>query len=63
LHAFALPAQVWPELQAMQAPLPSHTMPTPQLVPAAVFAPSMQLFVVPHIALPCLHGLELPVHA
>ena len=63
LHAFPLPVQVWPELQAMQAPLPSQTIPTPQLAPAARSAPSTQLFVVPHVALPCLQGLGLPVQA
>jgi hypothetical protein len=37
-------------------------MPTPQLVPAAVFAPSVQVVAVPlQLVLPCLHGLGLPV--
>jgi hypothetical protein len=62
LHAFALVLQGWPALHAVQAPLPSHTMPTPQLVPAAVFAPSVQVVAVPlHVVLPCLHAVGLPV--
>src|SRR5580765_8295951 len=37
-------------------------MPTPQLVPAAVFAPSVQVVWLPvHIVLPCLQALWLPV--
>ena len=37
-------------------------MPTPQLVPALVFAPSVQVVAVPlQVVLPCLHGLGLPV--
>jgi len=43
LHAFGLVAHDCPEAQATQAPLPSQTMPTPQAVPAALFAPSVQL--------------------
>ena len=43
LQAFGLVAHDCPEAQATQAPAPSHTMPTPQLVPAVVFAPSVQL--------------------
>jgi len=62
LHALGLPVHGWPALQAEQAPLPSHTMPTPQLVPAAVFAPSVQVVAVPlQVVLPCLHGLGLLV--
>jgi hypothetical protein len=62
LHAFGLVVQGWPALHAVQAPLPSQTMPTPQLVPAAVFAPSVQVVAVPlHVVLPCLHAVGLPV--
>src|SRR5580765_324634 len=43
LQMFALVVHAWPALQATQAPAPSQTMPTPQLVPAAVFAPSVQV--------------------
>jgi len=49
-------------VQAVQAPLPSHTMPTPQLVPAVLLAPSVQVVALPlQVVLPCLHGLGLPV--
>jgi hypothetical protein len=64
LQAFVLVAHACPELQATQAPLPSQTMPTPQLVPAVVFAPSVQLVAVPlQVVLPCLQTLGFPVQA
>jgi hypothetical protein len=51
-----------PEAQAAQVPLPSQTMPTPQLVPAVRFAPLMQVVALPlHIVVPCLQGFEFPV--
>jgi hypothetical protein len=62
LHAVGLVVQGWPALQPTQAPLPSQTMPTPQLVPAAVFAPSVQVVALPlQVVFPCLQGLGLPV--
>jgi hypothetical protein len=62
LHALGLPVHGWPAAQAAQAPLPSHTMPTPQLVPAALFAPSVHVVAEPlQVVLPCLHGLGLLV--
>jgi hypothetical protein len=62
LHMFGLVAHDCPEAQATQPPLPSQTMPTPQLVPAAVFAPSTQLVCVPvHVVFPCLQTPGLPV--
>src|SRR4029079_1064861 len=62
LHAFALVVQGWPAPHAAQVPLPSHTMPTPQLVPAAVFAPSVQVVALPlQVVFPCLHAVGLPV--
>lgn len=62
LQAFGLPVQGWPALHAMQVPPLSQTMPTPQLAPAVVFAPSMQVVMLPlHIVLPCLQAPGLPV--
>ena len=62
LHAFGLAVHGWPALQAAQVPLPLHTIPTPQLVPAALFAPSAQVVAVPEqVVVPCLHGVGLPV--
>jgi len=62
LHAFGLPVHGCPALHAAQAPLPSQTMPTPQLVPAGVFVPSVQVVAVPlQVVLPSLHALGLPV--
>jgi len=62
LHALGLPVHGWPALQALHAPLPLQTMPTPQLLPAALFAPSTQVVAAPlHIVLPCLHAVGLPV--
>ena len=63
--------QVPPALQALQLPLPSQTMPVPQLVPAAALvglqtgAPVVQLYVpgaqvVPQAA-PEVHALQLPL--
>ena len=62
LHAFALVVHDCPAAHATQAPAPSQTMPTPQLVPAVVFVPSVQVVVLPlHAVFPCLHTLALPV--
>ena len=62
LHAFGLPVQGCPALHAMQAPLPSQTMPTPQLVPPVLFVPSVQVVMLPlQVVLPCLQALGLPV--
>jgi len=62
LHAFALVVHDWPAAHATHAPAPSQTMPTPQLVPAVVFVPSVQVVVLPlHAVFPCLHALALPV--
>lgn len=61
-QAPGLVVQDWPAVQATQAPAPSQTMPTPQLVPAVVFAPSVQVVALPlQTVLPCLHALGLPV--
>jgi hypothetical protein len=52
----------WLALQATQPPLPSHTWPTPQLVPAPTFAPSAQVVAVPlQVVFPCLQAPGLPV--
>jgi hypothetical protein len=62
LHAFALVVHDCPAAHAAHAPAPSQTMPTPQLVPALVFVPSVQVVVLPlHAVFPCLHALGLPV--
>jgi hypothetical protein len=62
LHVFGLVVHGCPALHAAQVPLPSQTMPTPQLVPAAVLAPSVQVVAVPlHVVLPCLQAVGLPV--
>ena len=62
LQVFVLVVHACPALQATQVPLPSHTMPTPQLVPAAVAVPSVQLVVLPlQVVLPCLQTLGFPV--
>ena len=62
LHAFELPVHGCPALHAAHVPLPVQTMPTPQLVPAGVFAPSMQVVALAaHIVVPSLHAVGLPV--
>jgi hypothetical protein len=62
LHAFGLPVHGCPELHAAQVPVPLQTMPTPQLVPAGLFAPSMQVVALPlHIVVPSLQAVGLPV--
>jgi hypothetical protein len=62
LHGLGLPAHVWPAAHATHAPLPSQTMPTPQPLPAAWFAPSAQVVALPEqVVVPCLHALEFPV--
>src|SRR5262245_57849800 len=62
LHGFGLVVHGWLALHATQAPAPSQTWPTPQLVPAPTFAPSAQVVAVPlHVVFPCLQALGLPV--
>jgi hypothetical protein len=63
LHAFALVVHGWLGLHETQAPAPSQTLPTPQLVPGAVLVvPSMQVVMLPlHVVFPCLHAVGLPV--
>jgi hypothetical protein len=62
LQGFALVAHGWLGLQEMHVPAPSQTLPTPQLAPAVVFAPSVQLVVLPlQVVLPCLQAFMLPV--
>jgi hypothetical protein len=63
LHAFGLPAHGCPPLHAPHTPAPLQTMPTPQPVPAGVFAPSMQVVVAlaEQVVVPSLHAVGLPV--
>jgi hypothetical protein len=62
LHGFGLAVHACPPAHAPQAPEPLQTMPTPQLVPAARFAPSIQVVVLPlQLVVPCLHAVGLPV--
>ena len=63
LQAFGLPVHGCPALHAAQVPPLVQTRPTPQLVPAGVFAPSMQVVVAlaEHIVVPSLHAVGLPV--
>jgi hypothetical protein len=62
LHAPVLVEHDCPPAQATQAPALSQTMPTPQLVPAARFAPSTQVVALPEqLVTPCLHAVGLPV--
>jgi hypothetical protein len=57
-HAPGLPVQDCPATQAMQAPLPSHTMPLPQAVPADLLPKSRQACVpVAQLVMPVLHGV------
>src|SRR5436190_14802963 len=61
-QALGLLVQDWPPVHATHAPFPSHTMPTPQLVPAVVFAPSVHVVWLPlQVVFPCLHRPGLPV--
>lgn len=57
LHAPVLVVQLAPALHAMQAPLPLHTWPTPQAVPAMAFAPFTHV-VEPELqsVRPVMHG-------
>jgi hypothetical protein len=62
LQAFGLPAHAWPAAHATQLPPPSQTCPTPQPVPAARFAPSLQVVAVPvQDVIPSLQAVGLPV--
>jgi hypothetical protein len=46
----------------MQPPPPSQTLPTPQPVPAGVFAPSVQVVMLAlQLVFPCLQAVGLPV--
>jgi hypothetical protein len=63
LHAPGLVEHACPPAHATHAPAVLQTMPTPQLVPAARFAPSTQV-VAPlpeQLVTPCLHAVGLPV--
>jgi hypothetical protein len=61
LQVLGLPAHGSPLAHATHAPPPSQTWPTPQLTPAARFAPSAQLDTPPpvQVVVPCLQGMEL----
>jgi hypothetical protein len=62
LQEFGLPVQTCPAAQATQAPALLHTVPMPQLEPAARFAPSLQVVAIPvHVVIPCLQAVGLPV--
>jgi hypothetical protein len=62
LHGLVLVVHGWPALQETQPPTPSQTLPTPQPVPAAVFAPSVQVVMLPlQVVFPCLQAVGLPV--
>src|SRR5262245_25837368 len=52
-----------PLAQAAHVPLPSQTMPTPQLVPGVRLVPSAQVVPPPpgQLVVPCLHAVGLPV--
>src|SRR5687768_4293687 len=61
-HAPGLPVHDCPATQAMQAPLPSHTMPLPQAVPADLLPKSRQICVpVAQLVTPVLHGVGFVV--
>jgi hypothetical protein len=63
LHAPGLPVQGWPDAHSTHMPVGLQTWPTPQLEPAALFAPSLQVVAVPvHDVMPCLHAPGLLVH-
>ena len=69
-HAPGLPVHDCPATQAMQAPLPSQTMPPPQAVPGDLLPKSRQTCVpVAQLVMPVLHGVgfveqfEFAVHA
>lgn len=62
LHGFGLLLHAWPDAHATQVPPPSQTWPTPQTVPPARFAPSLQEVMLPvQLVVPSLHGVGLPV--
>ena len=63
LHVVGFPVQGCPALHATHVPLLLQTIPTPQLVPAGVFAPSVQVVPPPlgHVVVPCLQAVGLPV--
>ncbi len=64
-HALGLPLQFEPAVQAVQTPAELHTWLAPQLVPAGVCVPSMQVCVpLAHEVVPAKHAeLGLPEHA
>lgn len=61
LQGLGFDAHAWPALQATQAPLPSHTNPGPQPVPAGTFAgeSTQACAPPPHEVTPTLHGVGL----
>jgi len=63
LHAVGFVEQFALGVQAPQAPLPSHTMLVPQLVPPDLLVPSTQVCApVAHEVTPFLHAFGLVVH-
>lgn len=62
LQAPGFVAHDCPAAHPTHAPLPLQTMPTPQLVPTARFAPSVQVVMLPvQVVVPCLHAVGLLV--
>ena len=63
-HLFGLVVQVWFGVHAPQLPLPSQTMPAPQLAPPILLPASTQVIApVEHDVVPFLQALGLPVQA
>jgi len=63
LHAFGLPVQVLPAVQATQLPEPLQTMLAPQPTPAALLLPSVHIWLpLEQDVVPFLQMLGLPVH-
>jgi hypothetical protein len=64
LQMVGLVVQAAPAVQATQLPEPLQTWFMPQVVPAAVLPPSMQVMVpLEQELVPTLHAVGLPVHA
>jgi hypothetical protein len=62
LQELALLVHGWLGAHETQLPAPSHTLPTPQPVPAVVLAPSAQVVMLPlQVVLPCLQGVGFPL--
>src|SRR6185503_11538399 len=60
---FGLPVHDWPAVHETHAPEPLQTMLVPQLVPADLLPPSMQVIVpVEHVVVPVLQVVGLPLH-